>query len=88
MTIGHLGIVAGIIDQLAIPEYIDKAIPKARHHTVTHGDAVKALLINGLGYNERRLYLMPEYFEDMATERLLGKDILPEHLNQYLFGIV
>jgi transposase len=86
VTIGHLGIVAGIIDQLAIPEYIDKTIPKLRHHSVTHGITLKGLLLNGLGYNERRLYLMPEYFEDIATERLLGKDIKPEHLNQYLFG--
>lgn len=86
VTIGHLGIVAGIIDQLAIPDYISKAIPKSRHHTVNHGDAVKALLLNGLGYNERRLYLMPEYFDDIATERLIGEGIKPEHLNQYLFG--
>jgi len=86
VTIGHLGIVSGMIDTLGISEYIDKEIPKRRHHLVTHGEATKALLINGLGYNERRLFLMPEYFEDIATERLIKGGIGPDHLNQYLFG--
>lgn len=29
---------------------------------------------------------MPEYFEDIATEHLLGEGIQPEELNQYMFG--
>ena len=86
VTIAHLGIVAGVIDALGIVEYIDKEIPKKRHHSVTHGEAIKALLLNGLGFNERRLYIMPEYFEDIATERLIKDGIRPDQLNQYLFG--
>lgn len=86
VTIAHLGIVAGMIDSLGIPEYIDKEIPKRRHHAVTHGEVTKALLMNGLGYNKRRLFLMLEYFEDIATERLIGPGIQPDQLNQYLFG--
>lgn len=86
VTIAHLGIVAGIIDTLGIVEYIDKELPKKRHHAVTHGEAIKALLLNGLGYVERRLFLMPEYFEDIATERLIKEGIKPDQLNQYVFG--
>lgn len=29
---------------------------------------------------------MPEFFDDIATERLIGEGITPRHLNQYLFG--
>ncbi len=86
VTVGHLGIVAGIFDEIGIAEYIDNVMPKTRHHNVSHGTAVKALILNGLGYSERRLYFMPEFFEDIAVERLLGKGIKPEHLNEYLFG--
>jgi transposase len=86
VTIGHLGIVAGMFDTLEIGQYIDEVIPKTRHHHITHGTAVKALCLNGLGYNEGRLSLMPDFFEDIATERLLGKGIKPEHLNEYVFG--
>ncbi|WP_409340183.1 IS1634 family transposase [Methanospirillum stamsii] len=86
VTIAHLGIVSGIIDKLGICEYIDRVIPKKRSHNVTHGQSVKALLLNCLGFTERRLYLMPEYFDDVATERLIGEGIESKHLNQYLFG--
>jgi transposase len=61
-------------------------MPKKRSHIVSHGQSVKALLLNCLGFTERRLYLMPEYFDDIATERLIGKDIKAKHLNQYQFG--
>lgn len=86
VTIAHLGIVSGIIDKLGICEYIDRVLPKKRGHVVTHGQSVKALLLNCLGFTERRLYLMPEYFDDVATERLIGDGIEAKHLNQYLFG--
>jgi transposase len=86
VTIAHLGVVAGIMDSLGIPQYIDSVLPKTRQHKVSHGTAAKALILNGLGFNERRLFLMPEYFDDLATERLIGEGIKPEHLNQYLFG--
>jgi len=86
VTIAHMGIVAGIIDTLGIVEFIDKEIPKKRHHAVTHGEATKALLLNGLGYVERRLFLMPEYFEDIATDLLIKEGIKPHQLNQYIFG--
>ncbi len=53
---------------------------------VTHGQSIKALLLNCLGFTERRLYLMPEYFDDIATERLISDGIEAKHLNQYVFG--
>jgi len=86
VTIGHLGIVSGIFDKLGIGEYIDRVMPKKRSHIVTQGQSIKALLLNCLGFTERRLYLMPEYFDDIATERLIGDGIEAKHLNQYLFG--
>jgi len=86
VTIAHLGIVSGIIDQLGICEYIDRLIPKKRSHAVSHGQSVKALLLNCLGFTERRLYIMPEFFDDIATERLIGEGIESKHLNQYMFG--
>jgi len=82
VNIAHLGLVAGIIDTLGIVVYIDEGIPKKRHHAVTRSEATKALLLNGLGYVERRLFLMPEYFEDIATERLIKEGIKPDQMNQ------
>ena len=57
VTVAYLGIVSGIVDKLGICEYIDRFIPKKRSHLVTHGQAVKALLLNCLSFTERRLSL-------------------------------
>ena len=35
-SVGHLGIVAGAFDSLGISEVIEKAIPKNRHHNLSH----------------------------------------------------
>jgi len=86
VSIDHLGIVAGTYDSLQIAPVIDRAIPKTRPHHLTHGDIVKAMVLNGLGFIERRLYLFPDFFDDIAVERLLGEGITREHLNDDVLG--
>jgi len=66
----HLGIIASIIDWMEIVDLVNDRLPKHRHHKVTHGDVVKALILNGLGFVQRRLYLFPEYFENKAVHFL------------------
>ena len=86
ISIGHLGIVAGAFDTLGIAAVIDRAIPKTRQHYLTHGDTVKAMVLNGLGFVERRLYLYPEFFSDIAVDRLLGAGVTIDHLNDDVLG--
>jgi transposase len=86
LSIGHLGIVAGAYDSLQIADVIDAAIPKTRRHHLSHSQVVKAMVLNGLGFIERRLYLFPEFFDDIAVERLLGEGITREHLNDDVLG--
>jgi transposase len=85
-TIAHLGIVAGAYDSLGIGKIIDRAIPKTRQHNLTHSDAVKLMVLNGLGFVERRLYLFPEFFDDIALNRLIGEGITRDFLNDDVFG--
>ncbi len=40
------------------------------------------------GFVSRPLYLFPQFFQDKATEHLLGLGILPEHLNDDKIGRV
>lgn len=86
ISINHLGIVAGAFDELNIGSVIDRLIPKTRHHHLTHGQVLKAMALNGLGFVERRLYLYPEFFSDIAIDRLLGTAIQTDHLNDDLLG--
>jgi len=53
---------------------------------VSLGQALKAMVLNGLGFANRRLYLMPEFFLNKPTERLVGAGISPEHLNDDALG--
>jgi len=85
-SISHLGIVAGAYDSLHIADVIDAALPKSRHHYLSHAQVLKAMLLNGLGFVERRLYLFPEFFDDVAVERLLGEGVTREHLNDDVLG--
>ena len=85
-SLAHYGIVAGIYDELGIGALIDSKIPKTSAYKVSHGDVVKSLIINGLGFVYIQLYLYPEFFENLPTERLFSPGILPEHLNQYAVG--
>ncbi len=85
-TIAHLGIVAGAYDSLGIGKVIDRAIPKTRQHNLTHSNAVKLMVLNGLGFVERRLYLFPEFFDDIALNRLIGEGITRDFLNDDVFG--
>lgn len=83
----HLGLVAAMCDELEIAQQIDQAIPQDREQRiVTVGQAVKAMILNGLGFVNQRLYLMPQFFETKPTERLLGEGIRPEHLNDDSLG--
>ncbi len=86
LSVGHLGIVAGAYDSLGIANIIDTAIPKTRNHNLTHSQTVKAMVLNGLGFIERRLYLFPEFFDDIAVERLLGEGITREQINDDVLG--
>ena len=85
-TLSHLGLVSGTFDELGIADIIDANIPKNRSHNIPHSTVMKAMCVNGLGFNESRLYLYSKYFENLPTERLLGKGILPEHINDDVLG--
>jgi hypothetical protein len=57
-VLDHLGLVAGMFEELGIDEVIDEATqqnPEMR--IVTAGQAVKAMVLNGLGFINQQLYL-------------------------------
>jgi transposase len=87
-NLDHLGIVAGIIDEIGIVEIIDEVLGVYPGERVTAGQVVKSILLNGLGFVSRALYLFSQFFEDKATGHLLGEGIRPEQLNDDKVGRV
>jgi transposase len=86
-TLDHLGVVAGMCDELGIAELIDRVIVQDRDkRTVSVGTGVKAMILNGLGFVNRALYLTPHFFEGKPLARLLGPGIQAEYLNDDVLG--
>jgi len=56
-NIDHLGIVAGLIDEIGIVEIINHQLGIDVREKISSGTLVKSILINGLGFVSRPLYL-------------------------------
>lgn len=85
---GHLGIVASMIDELGIINKIDQRLPVSKKHgsIVTIGQRVSAMILNGLGFLNDRLYLHPKFFEDKPVHRLFGEGVDAQHFNDDALG--
>ena len=84
--LGHLDFIAGVFQELEVDKLIDEKLPKKRDHKVPHSICILAMVINGLGFVGQRLYLFPDFFKNISTERLFGEGITREDLNQYVIG--
>jgi transposase len=83
----HLGLVAGMFDELGIGEVLDRRIAQdASRRQVSVGQAVKAMVLNGLGFVNQQLYLVPSFFDNKPLERLIGPEIEAAHLNDDVLG--
>jgi transposase len=72
-TMDHHGLVASICKDLCIAERIDKILyQEDTGRVVTPGEAVIAMIINGLGFTNRRLYLMDQFFENKPIDKLIA----------------
>ena len=76
-SMNHLGLVE-CIDRMMAQDF--------NQRTVSIGLAVKAMILMGLGYVQRTLYLTPQFFRGKALDRLPGPGILSEHLNDDILG--
>ena len=83
----HLGLVAGMFEELGITEVIDQATQQAPGmHIVTAGHAVKAMILNGLGCVNQQLYLVPHFLQPKPISRLIAPASAASHLNDDTLG--
>jgi len=86
-AIDHLGLVAGMCKELGIAEYIDRRASKdSEEWNISHGEAVVAMIINGLGFNGRTLHMYSQFFANKPLDRLIRDGIEPEHINDKVLG--
>ena len=87
-VLDHLGLVAGMCQDLKIAELIDKQIPNTSSDKIlSTGNAVVALILNGLGFVNKRLYLVSHFFKNKPVDKLLGVNYLKSsHINDDTLG--
>lgn len=81
----HLGIVAGVCQEIGLADWLNAQDPSNRQ-LVSVGTATTAMILNGLGFSNRQLYLVPQYFANKPVEHLLGKGITADMLNDDCLG--
>jgi hypothetical protein len=86
--IDHLGVIAGIVDEIGIVDITNRLLGTHPLEQVSAGHVVKALILNCLGFLTAPLYLFSQFFEGKATEHLIGEGVKPEHLNDSRIGRV
>jgi transposase len=86
--LGHLGLVVATIRELGLIERIDSriALDEQRGGIVSYGCRVAAMVLNGLGFMNSRLYITSHFFEDKPVAQLLGAEIESTHLNDDCLG--
>jgi DNA-binding transcriptional LysR family regulator len=63
----HLGIVAGVCQEVGLAGWLDAQDPGSRKQ-VSVGTATVAMVLNGLGWSLRQLYLVPQFFANKPVE--------------------
>jgi transposase len=82
----HLGLVAGFCREIDLAAIIDKALGTSERRQVGYGHILTAMLLNGLGFIGRTLYMYSEFFDDKLVSRLIGEGIEASHINDDALG--
>jgi transposase len=82
----HHGIVAGVIDDLNIVPLLDKHLPQDNKQEITPGEAIKGMIMNGLGFSNRPLSLSPQFFTNLPIEHLFREGVDASHFNRHKLG--
>src|SRR4051812_15786793 len=88
LAMDHHGLVAAVCQDLKIATRIDERISNGdKRRVVSPGTAVVAMILNGLGFTNRRLYLTHQFFKTKPIDRLLNNESLSaEDLTDYTLG--
>lgn len=86
VTMDHHGLIAALCKDLKIAERIDAKLKVDPQRKVSPGQAVVAMILNGLGFTNRRLYLTHQFFVSKPIEQLLGVSLKAEDITDYTLG--
>lgn len=82
----HHGLVSGIVDELKLVEIIDNRIVADEQNEISMGEAVKGMILNGLGFSNRPLMLTPQFYNNLPVELLFREGVKAAHFNRHKLG--
>lgn len=86
-SLDHHGLVAAICKDIKLQELIDKRIgSQDPRRIVGPGLATVAMILNGLGFTSRRLYLSPNFFSNKPIDKLLGEGLEAKDFDEHALG--
>lgn len=86
--LGHLGLIAATIKELGIIDKIDARLDldESKGGIVSYGRRTAAMILNGLGFMNSRLYMSSHFYQDKPVANLLGAEVQASHLNDDCLG--
>jgi transposase len=81
----HHGIVAGICHEVGLVEQIDQIVGRGERK-VSCGEATLAMVLNGLGFSSRALYLMTDFLRNKPVDLLTNPNLTAEDFNDDTLG--
>jgi transposase len=71
---------------MELVEEVNKTVGIKTRETISPGQVMKAMILNGLGFLSAPIYLFDTFFIGKATEHLIGEGVTPEQLNDDRIG--
>ena len=71
---------------MELVEEVNKKVGIKTKETVSPGQVMKAMIMNGLGFLSAPIYLFDTFFVGKATEHLIGEGVTPKQLNDDRIG--
>jgi transposase len=82
----HLGVIASVIKDLGLISMIDTRLVPDKQEVITPGEAVAAMILNGLGFATRPLSLTPQFLASKPLDLLFRAGIDAEMFNRFKLG--
>jgi len=82
----HLGLIASVINDLGLVRRIDARLPPDAQEAITPGEAIKGMILNGLGFANRPLSLPPQFFDNKPLDLLFRPGVDAEMFNRFKLG--
>src|SRR5437870_8100214 len=82
----HLGLIASVINDLGLVRLIDTRLTPDNQEVLTPGEAVKGMILNGLGFANRPLSLTPQFFAGKPLALLFRPGVEADMFNRFKLG--